>query len=571
MSEEKGFTITSLGGAGEIGKNCAVIEVNGDMFIVDCGLSFPDVSMFGVDIIIPDFAYIYKNQKNVRGLFLTHGHEDHIGAVPYLVEGLDVPLKVYGTKLTIGLLRTKLAEWNQLDQVELIELVPRETVEINGTSITAYHITHSIPDAVSLAFDTPGGIIVHSGDYKIDPSPVDGWFTDVEGLGEVGSRGVKLLMCDITNVERPGRTRSESAVYPALSRIIGEAQGRVFTTTFASNIHRIQQIIRASAEHGRSVAVVGRSMVKYIAMAQDIGYLDIPPGILTDVEAIGGLPPEKVTVIVTGSQGEPMAALTQISQDRHARVAVKKGDTVIFSASPIPGNETAIHAVINDLFKLGADVIAGEEWEVHASGHGSMEDIAEYVGLISPEFMMPHHGQYRHLRRFIKLAGDLGYEEERVILAELGERWHFSDKGYEMIEKTRAGVIYISGDMAAEVGHRTIRERQELAREGTLYIATTLSPDGRKRLSEIIVENKGFVPEHKDPALYEKIREAVATGISNNRLRSREYRLQLQNNVGQLVSTMVYGALGVRPNVQVMISYADREETVIKLEIENGR
>ncbi len=571
MVEEKSFTITSLGGAGEIGKNCAVIEVNGDLFVVDCGLSFPDVSMFGVDIIIPDFTYIIKNQHKLRGLFLTHGHEDHIGAVPYLIEGLEVPLKIYGTKLTLGLLRTKIAEWNQLDQVELIEIVPRETIPINDTSVTAFRITHSIPDAVSLAFDTPNGIIVHSGDYKLDPSPVDGWLTDTEGLAEVGNRGVKLLMCDITNVERPGRTRSESAVYPALSRIIGESKARVFTTTFASNIHRIQQVIRASAEHGRKVAIVGRSMVKNIAMAHDIGYLELPAGIVVDVDSINDLPPSEVTVLVTGSQGEPMAALTQISQDRHARVDVKKGDTVIFSASPIPGNETAIHAVINDLFRLGADVIAGEEWEVHASGHGSLDDISEYVGLIRPEFMMPHHGQFRHLRRFIKLAGELGYPEEKVILAELGERWRFADSGYEMVEKTRAGVVYISGDMAAEVGHRTIKERQELAREGTLYIATTLSPDGRKRLSEIIVENKGFVPEHKDPALYEKIRETVASGISNNRLRSREYRLQLQNNVGQLVSTVVHGALGVRPNVQVLISYADREETVVTRENGNGR
>jgi len=568
MQKLDGFTVTSLGGVGEIGKNCAVIDVAGELFIIDCGLSFPDVTMFGVNIIIPDFTYIYRNQHRVKGLFLTHGHEDHIGAVPYLIEGLEDDLKIYGSRLTLGFLRNKLVEWNQLDRVEMIELIPREPVRTNDTSVTCYRVTHSIPDAMSLVLETPFGNIVHSGDYKIDLAPVDGKLTDAEGLSSVGDKGVKLLMCDITNVERPGRTKSESEVGPILSKIIHNAPGRVFATTFASNIHRIQQIMNACHERGRQVAIVGRSMIKNVVTAQSINYINVPAGLMVDIDDIGDRTPSEICVIITGSQGEPMAALTQISQDRHARISIQKSDTVVFSASPIPGNETAIYGVINDLFKLGANVIFGGEWGVHASGHGSTEDIAEYLSFIRPEYIMPHHGQYRHLRRFVRLAGDLGYSEERVILAEIGEQWSFDDQGYKMTDKTRAGVVYISGETSGEVGRRTIKERQELARDGTLYISTALSPDGRRRLSEVVVEHKGFVPESKDPELYAKIREVVSQGIAGNRLRSREYRLQLQNNIGQLASTTVYNILGVRPNIQVLVNYIDRDESVLEQEDE---
>ncbi|MCD6118606.1 ribonuclease J [bacterium] len=568
MQKLDGFTVTSLGGVGEIGKNCAVIDVAGELFIIDCGLSFPDVTMFGVNIIIPDFTYIYRNQHRVKGLFLTHGHEDHIGAVPYLIEGLEDDLKIYGSRLTLGFLRNKLVEWNQLDRVEMIELIPREPVRTNDTSVTCYRVTHSIPDAMSLVLETPFGNIVHSGDYKIDLAPVDGKLTDAEGLSSVGDKGVKLLMCDITNVERPGRTKSESEVGPILSKIIQNAPGRVFATTFASNIHRIQQIMNACHERGRQVAIVGRSMIKNVVTAQSINYINVPAGLMVDIDDIGDRTPSEICVIITGSQGEPMAALTQISQDRHARISIQKSDTVVFSASPIPGNETAIYGVINDLFKLGANVIFGGEWGVHASGHGSTEDIAEYLSFIRPEYIMPHHGQYRHLRRFVRLAGDLGYSEERVILAEIGEQWSFDDQGYKMTDKTRAGVVYISGETSGEVGRRTIKERQELARDGTLYISTALSPDGRRRLSEVVVEHKGFVPESKDPELYAKIREVVSQGIAGNRLRSREYRLQLQNNIGQLASTTVYNILGVRPNIQVLVNYIDRDESVLEQEDE---
>ncbi|MEP0814060.1 MAG: ribonuclease J [bacterium] len=562
MTESESFLLTLLGGVGEIGKNCVSLEVDDDLFIIDCGLSFPDVSAFGVDIIIPDFTYLYKNQHRIKGLFLTHGHEDHIGAIPYLIEGLDEPLPIYGTKLTLGLVKNKISEWNQLDKVEYRELVPGETVSANGTSVTGYRVTHSIPDAVSLAFRTPYGTLLHSGDFKIDPSPVDGRLTDKDGLAELGREGVSLLMCDITNVERLGRTISESAVGPSLEAVFKSAGGRVFTTTFASNIHRIQQIINAAHHLGRKVAIVGRSMIKNVAMAQEIGYLKVPSGTIIDIDDIRNYQPEQIVIIVTGSQGEPMAALTQISQDRHARVAIEKGDMVIFSASPIPGNETAIYGVINDLFRLGADVIYGPEYGVHASGHGSEEDIKEYIGLVQPTYILPHHGQYRHLRKFVSLAGTMGFDEDRIILSELGDQWEFSQSGFKLAGKTRSGVVYISGDNSAEVASRTIQERRELARDGTIYISVVLSADGKRRLSDVIVEHKGFIPESKDPAIYEKIREAVLLGIANNRLRSREYRLQLQNNVGQSVQAVVQAASGLRPNVQMLVNYADRDEKI---------
>ena len=562
MPGTDGFTITFLGGIGEIGKNCTVLEHGNDLFLIDCGLSFPDVSTFGVDIIIPDFTYIYKNEDKLKGLFLTHGHEDHIGAVPYLIEGLGRPITIYGTKLTLGLLKNKIAEWSQFDRVEFVELIPRVPISMNGTTVTGYRVTHSIPDAVSLVFRTPAGIAVHSGDYKLDPSPVDGRLTDLEGLREVGDEGVSLLMCDITNVERPGRSISESSVGPALENILRNSPGRVFTTTFASNIHRIQQIIDACNLLGRRVAVVGRSMVKNVIMAQEIGYLRVPPGILVDVDEVSQHPKEKIAILVTGSQGEPMAALTQISQDRHARVAIEKDDTVIFSASPIPGNETAIYSVINDLFRLGADVIYGQQYGVHASGHGSEEDIKEYVSMIKPNFLLPHHGQYRHLKRFCQLAGGLGFGDDQIILGELGDQWRFSARGYENIGKIRSGAVYISGESASEVATRTIKERQELARDGMVFVAVTLSPDGRRRLSDVVIEHKGFIPESKEPQVYEKIREAVLDGIANNRLRSREYRLQLQNNVGQLVQTIISSRLGLKPNVQILVNYADRDESI---------
>jgi ribonuclease J len=419
-------------------------------------------------------------------------------------------------------------------------------------------------------FRTPCGNIVHSGDYKIDPAPIDGRLTDIEGLSAVGDEGVRLLMCDITNVERTGRTMSESAVGPAVLAILKNAKGRVFTTTFASNIHRIQQIVNACVECGRMVVFAGRSMIKNTVMAQEIGYLTVPSGYSIDIDSINRYPPERVCVVITGSQGEPMAALTQIAQDRHARISIHEDDTVIFSASPIPGNETAIHSVVNDLFSQGADVISGAEYGVHASGHGSQDDIEEYLSCIRPDFLMPHHGQPRHLYRFGKVVAAMGIGEDRVIRAKLGERWRLSKDGYEVVETVRAGVVFISGDTGGEVGYRTIKERQELARDGALYISIALSHDGRRRLSDVVIDHKGFIPEHRDPELYTKIREAVITGISGNRLRSKDYRLQLQNNIGQLVGTVINTRISLKPNIQVLVNYIDRDESVIERAASNG-
>ncbi len=576
MSSADSFSVTYLGGAGEIGKNCAVIEVDDDFYVIDCGISFPDATTFGVDIIIPDFTYIYRNQHRIKGLFLTHGHEDHIGSIPYLIEGFDdefwqsKALKIYGTKLTLGLLRNKIVERGQIDKVELIELIPGESIHLNGTTVTGYRVTHSIPDAVSLVFRTPYGNIVHSGDYKLDPAPVDGRLTDVEGLKAVGDEGVRLLMCDITNVEKPGRTRSESSVGPVLFEIYKNATGRVFTTTFASNIHRIQQIVNACKDCGRKVVFAGRSMVKNTIMAQEIGYLSVPTGMTVDIDDISRYAPSELCIVITGSQGEPMAALTQIAQDRHARLTIVEGDTVVFSASPIPGNETAIESVINDLFRLGAKVIWDGEWGVHASGHGSREDIEEYIGFIRADNIMPHHGQPRHVHRFKRVLDEMNVGSDRVLAASIGEKWTFYGHGYELTESVRAGVVFISGDTYGEIGRRTIKERQELAREGAVSIAIALSHDGRQILSDVVIDHKGFIPEHRDPDLYSKIREAVVSGVSGNRLRSREYRLQLQNNIGQLVATTINAQIGMRPNIHVLINYIDRDKPILEKESSIG-
>jgi ribonuclease J len=554
---KKEFSIVPIGGIGEIGKNCTVFEHGERMFVIDCGLSFPDYHMFGIDVVIPDFTYIVKNQKKIKAIIFTHGHEDHIGSIPYLLTQIE-PVPIYATRLTLGLIENKLAEWNLVDKCPMMEIEPGKPFHVDGITVDAFRVTHSIPDSVSLAFHTPAGIYLHSGDFKIDPHPIDGKFTDETGLAKLGKQGVLLLLCDVTNVERTGHTGSESAVGPALRKIFTTAPGRIFTTTFASNIHRVQQVIDLSAKYNRKVALVGRSMVGNGAMARELGYLKVDDSMLIDVSEIDKFPQNRLSIIVTGSQGEPMSALSQIARDEH-RVRIVPGDLVIFSASPIPGNETAIYGIINDLFKKGAHVVYGQEYGVHVSGHGSQDDITKYIGLVKPQFVMPVHGQYRHQMRFMKLAADLGYPSDHVIIGELGDKWTVSEKGAFLKEKVKAGVTLIDGISIGEVGGGILKERLQLAEDGMIVFSCVLSKDGRRIIHGPEIFAKGFLPEKGKYEFFEDLKKSAEEAIFNNRQRSHEYRLQLRNNVANVVKKTIFGATHLTPVILVLISYVDSD------------
>jgi ribonuclease J len=407
MRKEKDkLRIIPLGGLNEIGKNLTAIEYKNDIVVIDCGLKFPDEEMFGIDIVIPDVTFLIKNADRVKGIFLTHGHEDHIGALPYVLKQINVP--VYGTKLTLGIVETKLKEHGLLNTVERICVKPRDVVKLENVSVEFIKVNHSIADAVSIAIHTPLGIVLHTGDFKIDYTPIDGEVADLPRFAELGRKGVLVMLADSTNVERTGYTMSESTVGEAFEKIFFDAKGRIIVATFASNVHRVQQVITAATKYGRKVAVSGRSMENIVAVAIELGYLTMEEGTLISIDYINKYPNDKIVIITTGSQGEPMAALSRMAASEHKKVNIVPGDMVVISATPIPGNERLVSRVINQLFKKGADVIYEALADVHVSGHACQEELKLMHTLVKPKFFMPVHGEYRHLKQHAELAVKLG-------------------------------------------------------------------------------------------------------------------------------------------------------------------
>ena len=503
--DNKSVKIIPLGGLGEIGKNITAIEYKDEIIVIDCGVSFPDEEMYGVDLIIPDITYLKNNEKKIKGIFLTHGHEDHIGALPYVLKEINVPL--YGTKLTIGIVRTKLEEHNVLAEAKLNNVEPGDVISFNKLKVEFIRNTHSIADSCSLAIFTPVGIILHTGDFKIDYTPIDGQKMDLQRISNLGKEGIALLMADSTNVERQGHSLSEKSIGLTLDRIIGKAKGKVIVATFASNIHRMQQIVDASIKSNRKVAFNGRSMENISKVAMELGYLHIPNEHIISIDDLNDYENNKITLITTGSQGEPMASLARIAFSTHRKIVIEPNDTFIISASPIPGNDKLISRVINQLFRKGADVIYEDLEDVHVSGHAYKEELKLIHTLVNPKYFMPVHGEYRHLKHHGDLAEDLGMKKSDIFILETGNVLELTKNSCKKEGKVRTGAIFVDGLGVGDVGNIVLRDRRHLAQDGMLTIVVAIERDTLSIVSGPDVITRGFVYVKESEELINKVKE----------------------------------------------------------------
>lgn len=499
--------VIPLGGLGEIGKNITVIEYDNEIIVIDCGLTFPGVEMYGIDLVIPDITYLLNNREKVKGFVLTHGHEDHIGALPYVLKQINVP--VYGTRLTLGLVKSKLEEHNMLSDCTLIEVKPGEEVKTENFRVEFIRTCHSIADSCALAIHTPEGIIVHTGDFKIDYTPIDGEVINLQRFAKLGNQKVLLLMADSTNVERTGYTISERIIGENLTRIFGNAKGRVIVASFASNINRIQQIINSSLSYGRKVAFCGRSMEKISSIAMELGYMHLPKDQLISVDDIHKYPSEKITIITTGSQGEPMAALSRIAFSNHKKITIENGDLVIISASPIPGNQKLISKLVDALFKKGAEVIYNAIEEVHVSGHACQEELKLMHTLVKPKFFIPVHGEYRHLKLHGLLAESLGMDSKNIFILETGQVLELSRNGARKSEIVPSGSIMIDGLGIGDVGNIVLRDRKHLSQDGIITVVVTIGKESISVLSGPDIVTRGFVYERESRNLLNEATEVV--------------------------------------------------------------
>lgn len=508
MKNEKAkVRIIPLGGINEIGKNITVIEYKEDIIVIDCGLKFPDEDMFGIDLVIPDISYLLKNKDKIRGIFLTHGHEDHIGALPYVLRQLNVP--VYGTKLTLGIVETKLKEHGLLSSTELIRVKPRDVIKLNSVSVEFIKTNHSIADSVAIAIHTPLGVVLHTGDFKIDYTPIDGEPMDFGRFAEIGKRGVLAMMADSTNVEKPGYTMSEKVVGESFAKLFSKAKGRIIIATFASNVHRIQQIIDAARLHDRKVAVSGRSMENIVTVATELGYLEFEKDILVSIDQINKYPNEKVVIITTGSQGEPMSALTRMANSEHRKVNIVEGDTVIISATPIPGNEKLVSRVINQLFQKGAEVIYKSLAEIHVSGHACQEELKLMQSLVRPKFFIPVHGEYRHLKQHGELAVALGLPEENILIPENGGVIEVNRNSIRKNGTVNAGQVFVDGLGVGDVGNIVLRDRKHLSQDGILTVVVTLSKENNSIIAGPDIISRGFVYVRESEGLMDEAKDIV--------------------------------------------------------------
>ena len=514
--------IIPLGGLQEIGKNMTAIEYKDEMIVIDCGLSFPEDEMLGIDVVIPDVSYLVKNHDKLKGIFLTHGHEDHIGAIPYVLRKLDVP--IYGTKFTLALVEHKLKE-NRISNAMLIEVPAGTSVKAGLFKIDYIRVTHSIPDSCALAVHTPLGVIYHSGDFKIDHTPIDNEVTDFHKMAEIGARGCLLMLAESTNVEREGYTKSEKVVGKTLDEIFLGAQGnRVIIATFASNIHRVQQIVDMSIKYGRKVAVSGRSMVNGINIALSLGYLRIPKKTLVDINDIHKYSKDSLTIITTGSQGEPMAALSRIAASEHKKIQVSEGDTVVLSAHPIPGNEKSVAKVVNQLFERGANIVYDGESDIHVSGHAKREELKLIHRIIKPKFFMPVHGEYRHLYIHGELAQELGMPAENVVLMKNGAVLEVSRNECQINSQVPSGNVLVDGLGVGDVGNIVLRDRKHLSEDGLMVVVVNLSKQDGSMVSEPDIISRGFVYVREAEGLMDEAKEIIKqTLIRNQQKNNREW------------------------------------------------
>lgn len=505
--------IIPLGGLNEIGKNMTLYDCDGDMFIVDCGLAFPDADMLGVDLVIPDFTFIEKNISKIRGLCITHGHEDHIGSIPYLLKKFNIP--IYASPLAIGLIKGKLKEHGLLNQAKLFVVSPRQQVKMGCMTVEFLRVNHSIPDAMACAIHTPAGIIIQTGDFKVDYSPIEGDVIDLARFAELGNKGVLCLLSDSTNAERPGATVSERKVGQSFNGLFSNAEGkRIIIASFASNIHRIQQIINTAEKFGRKVAVNGRSMENVVGVAIELGYLTVPPGILVDIDALLRYPKDKITIITTGSQGEPMSALSRMASGEHRKVAVTSEDFIIISATPIPGNEKHVTRVVNDLLKLGADVVYEAMYEVHVSGHACQDELKMMLAITKPQFFMPVHGEFKHLKAHSRLAREMGILPQNIHIGDIGQVIEFKDNTMNVVATVEAGRILVDGLGVGDVGAIVLRDRRHLAQDGLIIVVITMESSSGALLAGPDMVSRGFVYVRESEELMSEARTVVKNILS---------------------------------------------------------
>ena len=513
--------IIPLGGLDEIGKNITVLEYGKDMIVVDCGVGFPDEDMYGVDLVIPDFSYLVQNSKKLRGMFITHGHEDHIGSIPYAMRQLSCP--IHGTAMTNGLIKLKLEEHRLADKVKLVTHKPGDVVKAGCFSVEFIHVNHSIADAVAFAIKTPVGTVVMTGDFKIDPTASDGMI-DLARFGQLGNEGVLALLADSTNVERAGYTPSESVVAGSLDRQFKNCDQRIIVTTFASNMHRLRAVLETAQRHGRKVAVTGRSMENMIKVAQELGYLKIKPGTLVDLNAIKSLPKSKVVIVSTGSQGENMSALFRMAFNTHKQVEITSGDRIIISASAIPGNEKAISRIINELYRKGADVVYEKSEGLHVSGHACQEELKIIHGLVKPRFFLPVHGEQRMLQIHSKLAQSMGMQARNVHIGELGTVFEFTAKSCKVNGAVTAGKVFVDGIGVGDVGSVVLRDRKHLAEDGMIVVCLNLSSEDGSILTGPDIITRGFIYVKESEELMEELRTVALEAIERcQRKRVRDW------------------------------------------------
>ena len=534
--------ILPLGGLGEIGLNMLVIEARGQLLIVDCGLMFPESYMLGIDLVIPDISALAGRTADICGLVLTHGHEDHIGAIPFLLESLGFP-PIYGTALTLGLLRNKLDEHNLATRADCRRVACRDHVVIGPFDVEFFRTAHSIVDGCGLAIETPAGLIVHTGDFKLDPTPVDDQPTDLGRLASYGERGVLLLLADSTNIECQGRTLSERTVGEALMKILPECRSKVLVATFSSNIHRIQQVVDAAVANRRKILITGRSMLANIAIARQLGYLNIPETSLVDLRQMRDIPKNQLLVLTTGSQGEPLSSLSRIAMDDHRQIRIEPGDTVILSSKFIPGNERAITHLINHLYRRGAEVHYETTSEVHVSGHASCEDLKLVHSLIRPRYFVPVHGEYRHLAKHAQLAREMGCAAERAIVLENGRPLALSDNGHHLEPRIESGRVFIDGKGVGDVGEMELRDRRHLANHGLVIVFLALNQSNGTILNGPEIITRGFVPEEESGALFDEARQMITSMLDEHSMAAvsdwEELRVEVRKTLRRLFNRRI--------------------------------
>ncbi|MDT8899876.1 ribonuclease J [Selenomonadales bacterium 4137-cl] len=550
MDKQDKLMIIPLGGLGEIGKNLTVFRFGDDIVVLDCGLAFPDEDMLGIDLVIPDMTYLIDNKDKIRAVVLTHGHEDHIGSLFYLLRHADVP--VYGSRLTLGLVEGRLKENNVTDR-KLVPVAAGDIIKAGRFEIGFIRVNHSIADALGIYFRTPVGVVVHTGDFKIDQTPVDGQIIDIHKFAELGNQGVLVLLSDSTNAERPGYTKSEFTVSEALDERFAAAKGRIILTTFASNVSRLQQAINAGCKYGRKVAVLGRSMVNVVTKAIDLGYMSIPEGVLIDIDEINRYPANRILILTTGSQGEPMAALSRLAHGSHRNVELNPGDTVVISATPIPGNERSVGRIIDGLLRLGVEVIYEKSSGIHVSGHASQEELKLILNLVRPKYLIPVHGEFRMLKNHGKIAEGVGIPRENIFFGENGHVFEFTAETGRFAGKVPAGQVFVDGAGIGDVGNIVIRDRRQLSQEGVMIVVLALDKQRGIVVSGPDIVSRGFIYMRDSEELIRDARRVVKEVLERGENKPITEWAPLKSSIRESLGKYLFGKTGRKPVILPII------------------